>query len=265
MNQAVSAPRLSQVTPSAVVSVQEVVTRILREAILQGKLAQGERLVQDDLAAELGVSRQPVREAMRRLESEGLIVRMPGRGYVVREYTEEDARENYHLRGLMESEAAWLAAQRIQPHELEALRAINRAMAEAASGLAGTAYGTGDAVPGMIKPAPGLGGSRPGNNAWALVDLNARFHQKVHECSRMPGLASLISRLWVGLTVLTPLLTPGRPLQSVAEHERLIEALAARDPEAAAAAMREHIEAGARAYFSAGLGRTAEMKQQVLP
>jgi DNA-binding GntR family transcriptional regulator len=188
---------------------------------------------------------------MRRLESEGLIVRTPGHGFVVRKYTEEDARENYYLRGLLESEAARLAAQRIQPDEIEALRAINRALAEAAGNC-------GD-DPREGAAAAGAGGLYPGANAWALVDLNARFHQKIHECSGMPGLASLISRLWVGLTVLTPLLTPGRPLQSVAEHERLIEALAARDPGAAAAAMREHIGAGARAYFSVGRGGMAEV------
>lgn len=238
--------------------MQEVVTRILREAILQGKLAPRERLVQDDLAAELGVSRQPVREALGRLESEGLIIRMPDRGFVVREYTEEDARENYHLRGLLESEAARLAAPRIQRDDLEALRTINRAMAEAA-GSRGGDPGAGGSVAGADGSAGAVSGTYPGPGAWALVDLNARFHRKIHECSGMPGLAGLISRLWVGLTVLTPLLAPGRPLRSVAEHERLIEALAARDAEAAAAAMREHIEAGAREYFSAGRGRAAEV------
>ena len=213
--------RLSPVTPEVVVSVSEAVTRSLREAILQGRLLPGERLVQDELAAELGVSRQPVREALRRLESEGLIVQLPQRGFVVREYREEDIRENYHLRQLLESEAARLAAERIRPDELEELRALNRALGEAVE--------TGDTS--------------------SMVELNAQFHRMVHESSRIPQLVRLIQQLWAGRTVFTPLFVPGRARRSVAEHGELLQALAERNPERAAVAMREHIARAAADYF----------------
>ena len=216
--------RLSPVTPEVLVSVSEAVTRSLREAILQGRLRPGERLVQDELAAELGVSRQPVREALRRLESEGLIVQLPQRGFVVREYGEEDIRENYHLRQLLESEAARLAAERIRPDELEELGAVNRALAEAVE--------AGDSA--------------------SMVELNAQFHRLVHESARMPQLVRLIQQLWAGRTVFTPLFVPGRARRSVAEHDELLRALADRNPRRAAAAMREHIARAAADYFRRG-------------
>lgn len=217
-------PRLAQVTPEVLVSVSEAVTRMLREAILQGRLRRGERLVQEELAAELGVSRQPVREALRRLETEGLIVQLPQRGFVVREYRDEDVRENYHLRQLLESEAARLAAQRIEPDEVEELRALNRALAEAVE--------AGDTS--------------------TMVEVNAQFHRLVHEAARMPYLARLIQQLWAGHTVFTPLFVPGRAPRSVAEHEEILQALADRNPERAATAMREHIARAAADYFRRG-------------
>lgn len=213
--------RLAPVTPGAVVSVSQVVTRALREAILLGRLRPGERLVQDELAAELGVSRQPVREALRCLESEGLIEPLAQRGFVVRECREEDVRENYHLRGLLESEAARLAAQRMGPRELQELRSVHRAMVEAVAG----------------------------HDRDLMVELNAHFHRLVHEASRMPTLVRLINQLWAGRGVFTPLFIPGRAARSVEEHRALLEALEARDPEGAARAMAEHIRRAADDYF----------------
>lgn len=216
--------RLSRVTPEVLVSVSQAVTRLLREAILQGRLRPGERLVQEELATELGVSRQPVREALRRLEIEGLIVQLPQRGFVVREYRDEDIRENYHLRQLLESEAARFAAQRIEPDELEELRALNRTLGEAVE--------AGDTS--------------------SMVEVNAQFHRLIHDSARMPQLTRLIQQLWVGHTVFTPLFVPGRAPRSVAEHEEILQALTARDPERAAATMREHIARAASDYFRRG-------------
>jgi DNA-binding GntR family transcriptional regulator len=214
--------RFSPITSEILVSVGEAVTRTLREAILRGELRPGERLVQDDIATELGVSRQPVRDALRRLESEGLVIQLPRRGFIVREYREEDIRENYYLRQLLESEAARLAAERIQLGELEELRAINRALSEAVEM----------------------------ENLTLIAELNTRFHQVVHESSGMPQLVRIIKQLWLGRTVFTPIYIPGRARRSVEEHEEILQALADRNPERAASAMREHIARAAAEYFS---------------
>ena len=218
------AHRLAPVTAEVLVSVSQAVTRALREAILQGRLRPGERLVQDELAAELGVSRQPVREALRRLESEGLIVQLPQRGFAVREQREEDIRENYHLRRLLESEAARAAARCMRPEELEQLRALYRSQELAAD--------EGDAA--------------------ALVELNEQFHRLVHEASRMPQLVRLVRQLWAGRTVFTPLFVPGRAQRSLEEHRRLLAALERGDPAGAGVAMDEHIARAAEDYFRQG-------------
>ncbi len=215
--------RLQPVTADAVVSISTVVTRTLREAILRGNMRPGERLIQDHLAVDLKVSRQPVRAALHQLANEGLIAQLARRSYVVREYTEEDIRENYHLRKLLESEAAALAAERIQSEELEELKALNRTMAEAAS--------EGDA-------------SR-------VVELNAHWHRLIHESARTPSLARLIMQLWVGHTVFTPLFIPGRAKRSFQEHEAVIGAMADHSPRRAAVAMGEHIAHGSKEYFQA--------------
>ncbi|HEY8485883.1 MAG TPA: GntR family transcriptional regulator [Limnochordales bacterium] len=214
-------PALAPVTAETVVSVSEAVTRALREAILHGRLRPGQRLVQEELAAQLGTSRQPVREALRRLESEGLIVPLPQRGFVVREFREEDLRENYHLRQLLESEAARLAAGRMPAEALEQLREVHRSMARA-----------------VRRQDQG-----------SVVELNARFHRLVHQASGMSQLVRLIQQLWAGRTVFTPVFVPGRAQRSVQEHQAILDALAARDGERAAQAMREHIARAAADYL----------------
>ncbi len=213
--------RLAPITTEAVVSVNDMVTRTLREAILQAKFRPGERLLQDHLAEELRVSRQPVREALRRLESEGLLIRMPGRSVMVREYSEQEIRENYHLRELLEAEAARLAAERIQASELQELKLLNRTIAAAAAS----------------------------GETWRFLEANARFHRVIHASTRLPTLVRLINQLWIGHAVYTPLLVPGRAAQSVEEHQAIIAALEAHDPGEAAARMRVHIEKGAAEYF----------------
>lgn len=213
---------LASISAEMLSSVNDVVTRTLREAIFEGKLRQGDRLLQDDIATQLGVSRQPVREALRALQSEGLIVQVPRRGMVVKEFTEEDMRENYYLRQLLESEAARLAAGRIEPTEIQRLKAINHAMAQAIST----------------------------NDAAQLLQTNADFHRIIHEAARMPTLSRLISQLWVGLTIFTPLIVPGRASRSLEEHATLISALEEHDGEKAPSLMRDHIQRAATEYFS---------------
>lgn len=199
--------------------VRDVVAATLREAILAGRFQPGERLVQDQLAAALRVSRQPVREALSRLESEGLVTQLPQRRAVVREYSESDIRENYLLREVLESEAVRIAADRITAAELEELAALNEAMSRAAD------------------PS-------------STVEINASFHRGLHSAARMPNLVRLIDQLWMGFTVFTPLFIPGRVAHSVREHAKVVRALRERDGARAAAAMREHIERASREYFT---------------
>lgn len=204
-----------------ITSLRELVARHIRKAILEGRLRPGEKLIQEELAKSLGISRQPVREALRRLEAEGLVVHQPRRGVFVREYTPADMREIYMLRRLLEGEAGRLAAVHMEPAQWLQLEQINEQMAEAAAAADGDRF----------------------------VELNHTFHHLIHVGARSPRLVELIQRVWIGDTIYGPLFLPGRAARSVAEHRRILEALRQRDAEAAAAAICEHITNAERDYF----------------
>jgi DNA-binding GntR family transcriptional regulator len=110
----------------------------IREAIVEGRYRPGERLIEQRIAAEFDLSRTPVREALRSLEAEGLIVSEVNRGSIVRPILVEDIADLYELRSRLESFAAFRAAQRSTDGEIEvmddAIRGFDRQLARAASG-----------------------------------------------------------------------------------------------------------------------------------
>ena len=95
----------------------------IRQAIVEGRYPPGQRLVEQRIAEEFALSRTPVREALRRLEAEGLVVSEPNRGAVVRDVSVEDVADLYGLRARLEAYAAELAAGRIEPQQVEQLDA----------------------------------------------------------------------------------------------------------------------------------------------
>jgi DNA-binding GntR family transcriptional regulator len=106
------------------------VVEALRDAIGSGALKPGQRIVEQDLAEELGVSRLPIREAIRQLEYEGLLESIPHKGAVVATVNERDIRELFSLRDALETLAAGLVAQRASPGEVNQLQAIVDQMRE---------------------------------------------------------------------------------------------------------------------------------------
>jgi len=101
------------------VTVADAATRELRHRIISGELADGIPLRQDALAAELGVSRIPIREALSRLESEGLVASFPHRGYVVTALSSSEIRELFELRSLLEPELIKVAIPKMTEDDLE--------------------------------------------------------------------------------------------------------------------------------------------------
>ncbi len=95
----------------------------IRQAIVEGRYRPGQRLIEQRIAEEFTLSRTPVREALRRLEAEGLVHSEPNRGAIVRDVSMEDVTDLYGLRALLEAYAAELAASRIEPAEVEQLDA----------------------------------------------------------------------------------------------------------------------------------------------
>ena len=115
--------------------LRDVVFNTLRQAILRGELQPGERLLEIHLANKLGVSRTPIREAIRKLELEGLVLMIPRRGAVVAEITEKSLRDVLEVRRALEELAVKLACQKIKPEEIEELKRAEKEFEEAESGV----------------------------------------------------------------------------------------------------------------------------------
>jgi DNA-binding GntR family transcriptional regulator len=193
----------------------DAVHMTLREAILHGVLPAGQPLGEIQLADVFGRSRTPVREAILKLESEGLAERFPRRGLVVAHITREEVLEVYAVREMLDGLSARLAALGILPTELDRLVWLNDRLRTAAE--------RGDAK--------------------AMTELNIEFHAAICQVSRNSLLQEFMRRIheWVRRFEDTTMSFPGRGLEAVAEHETLIEAIRARDPEAAERIARDHM------------------------
>lgn len=120
-----------QLNMDAYLPLRDVVFNTLREAILKGELKPGERLMELKLASKLGVSRTPIREAIRMLEQEGLAVTIPRRGAVVAHMSEKDTEDVLQIRCALDELAVQLAADNIQPEQLEELEQARQAFEDA--------------------------------------------------------------------------------------------------------------------------------------
>jgi DNA-binding GntR family transcriptional regulator len=102
-------------------SLNEEVYESLKKSILHGKLKGGQRLIEEQLAHQIGISRTPVREAFQKLERDELVIRLPKRGYAIREFTKEDVEEIFGISSVLESYASYLATLHITPERIAAL------------------------------------------------------------------------------------------------------------------------------------------------
>ncbi len=106
--------------------LRDVIFETLRKAIISGDIKPGERLMEVSLAEQMGVSRTPVREAIRRLEAEGLVTMVPRKGTHVSELSSKDIIDVLEVRGALDKLATSLAAKRVQPQQIRALESIHR-------------------------------------------------------------------------------------------------------------------------------------------
>ena len=187
----------------------------LRQDILAGHLAPGERLVEVELAERYACGRASVRSALVALENEGLIERRANRGATVRRITLAEAIQVTEARAALEVLVARHAARHASPDERTELGRIISAM----------------------RVAVGE------NDYLTYSDLNATLHQRLREVSRHTVASDLIGNLRNRAAHLRfrLALMPGRPQQSLLEHERIVDAVVAGDEAAAAAAMDRHI------------------------
>ena len=196
--------------------LREAVCNAIRDAINNGGLKPGDRLMEIQLAEELGISRTPVREAIRKLEMEGFVVMIPRRGTYVTDISLKDVTEIYEIRISLDMLAASLAAERINDDELEEM---DRQL------LLTSKYNIDTE---MEK----------------IVACDSVFHDVLYRAARNERLVSIINNLRDQLTNMRgrTMAQPGRLAETLTEHRILLDAIASRDPEAAAAAARSHIE-----------------------
>jgi DNA-binding GntR family transcriptional regulator len=203
----------------------------IQARILSGEIPSESRLRQETLAAEFGVSRTPVREALRKLQSAGIVVLEPRRGAVVRGPTPRQVREAYLVRAELEGLAAELATPVIGDEDLDRLRAAQAHFRHS--------------IESVIERRRAGAAAEPWSAESEWEQANNVFHQVIQETAGNRQLLSAIAHLhrsfprhltWSALSKNSHLLA-----SNIEEHQRILAALARRDPAAARAEMAAHV------------------------
>ncbi|MEK9671768.1 MAG: GntR family transcriptional regulator [Rhodospirillaceae bacterium] len=214
----------------AQVSRGEFVHARLRDAIQSGRYSPGKRIREAEVAEWLGVSRTPVREAVRRLQADGILVFEPWRGVIVAELDHQEVVELYAMRRVLEGGAARLAAQHASVPELAHMEEC------------------------MEKASPAS------NNPEQMADANRRFHDALFQAAHNRYLLKSAAALRDALSLLkgTTYAFPDRAQAAHEEHQALMEAIKEREPEKAERLARRHIGRAEKAR----LRLLADMKDQ---
>lgn len=205
----------------------DIVYEKLMQEIIKGTYQNGDRLVISKIAAQNEISEIPVREAIRRLESEGYVTVKANQGAVVSILGKDDVLEIFQIKGILEGYAARLSIQYLTEKDYEQLRKINRRMAEAQDS---------------------------GSNK-SSADLNMQFHLYMYERIPQKQLFNMITELWKKWSITKAVfsLVPARGEDSVKEHEEILEYMEDNLPDKVEAAVREHkFKAGYALAFKIG-------------
>jgi len=211
--------------------LREIVFETLREAIIKGLLKPGERLMEVQIAEELGVSRTPVREAIRKLELEGFLVMVARKGAYVADISVKDITDIFEVRAALEGLAAGLAAERITEEELEQLERALVQISEATT-----------------------------SDLNSVVQSDTSFHELIYRASRNQRLQQIVIHLQEQIQRFrtVSLSQPGRTRFFIEEHRKIVEAISERNSELASLLAREHIESAEQSLLSALQGVSSE-------
>ncbi|WBB63046.1 GntR family transcriptional regulator [Streptomyces sp. WMMC500] len=199
-------------------ALSESVYERIKAMVMDHEIAPGGRVSIDGLARELAVSPTPVREALARLESDGLVVKRSLSGYRATELLTMDAMEElFEMRALLEPPAAAFAASHADEAQLDRIERIVEEM--------------------QARPEP----SGPYAAYRDFAALDQRFHEAIAEAADRPLLADAVERLHAHLHIFRLGSIPGAGEPTLAEHERILRAVLRRSPERAAEAMAEHL------------------------
>lgn len=195
-------------------TTQEAVVRALRESIATGELCPGERLYQDAIAEQMGVSRVPVREALNVLKADGQLDYSPHRGYWVSALSRESVEEIKLIRGLLEREALIIAFPKIDDELVDAMGVLNDEMTKA------------HALDEVSR----------------FARLNHEFHFALFDCAGLPRLSQHIDILWKSADIyrMSIFTDHSDREEMLAEHTDLVEACRDRDVDRALEVMEHH-------------------------
>jgi len=196
----------------------EEIYESLKRSILHGKLKGGQRLIEEQLAHQVGISRTPVREAFHKLERDDLVKRRPKGGFVVREFTKEDVEEIFGIRTALESYAAYLATLHITPDEISALE---KKIKESEKAL------------------------KRGNEDKA-VEVHTEFHDLLYNACKSKRLIGMINnfRDYFYRYRYALLHTEGGMKISIQDHIQMLEAMKKKNPRLVERLVRKHLNRG---------------------
>ena len=184
-------------------TAQESVLKSLRKMLATSRLKPGQQIIQDALAARLGVSRVPVREALKVLQAEGRVIHDPHRGYFVSELDVDDLAEIYHLRAILEDEALKVGVPNATSADVAAIKAIHDESVQA---------------------------SRKADITQIAV-LNRKFHLAIYRLSKQERLISVIENLWDSIDAYRVLFLNESENRDRTndDHARMVQALKQKD------------------------------------
>lgn len=185
-------------------TMQEIVYSTIKERILSGEYSPGQRLITNDLATELGVSRMPIREALHRLEAAtGLVTLIPHKGAVVNVISQEDILEVFRIRAVLEGLAARLACPNLDDKQLNQLEQINQKVIELGHSI----------------------------DEETFLEFNRQFHAPIWQAAHSPRLVGMLRSLYDASRSYRymSVMLPGRFEEIVAEHAEIVAALRKRD------------------------------------
>jgi DNA-binding GntR family transcriptional regulator len=199
-------------------SLREEVYESLKKSILHGKLKGGQRLIEETLADQIGISRTPVREAFHKLERDDLVTKLPKGGFAVREFTKEDVDEIFGIRSALESYAAYLATLHISSEKISQLEKKVKESEDA--------FSKGDDE--------------------KLVELNTEFHDLIYKSCKSKKLSEMINNFrdyfYRYRSVL--LRTEKGTNFSIDDHRRMLEAMKKKNPRLVERLVRNHLARG---------------------
>lgn len=195
-------------------TLSDKVTHILRKLIVNQTFKPGDRLVQEELASRIGVSRMPIRDAFKQLAFEGLVVIEPRRGAVVAPVSRESFQEVYTLRALLEPMANRLSSEHLNMHDINQLGEMCDKMDE------------------RVRQ----------DDTFGFTELNGEFHKLLRSKCPWLRLVQLVEMLWDGLPPYTPVFVQGQAEQSQLEHVEMVKAIKSKSLSELQEVSRRHIE-----------------------